>query len=59
MMNTLVYGIEGESWEKVGDKHLKFLDGYKEGFHMAKMEYRKLRIITSTRKCNNRNDRKT
>lgn len=35
MMNTLVYGIEGESWEKVGDKHLKFLDGYKEGFHMA------------------------
>lgn len=35
MMNTLVYGLEGEAWEKVDDSHLKFLDGYKEGYHMA------------------------
>lgn len=35
MMNTLVYGLEGTSWEKIDEGHLKFLDGYKEGYHMA------------------------
>lgn len=35
MMNTLIYGIEGEAWEKIDDSHLKLLDGYKENHRMA------------------------
>ncbi len=35
MMNTLIYGIEGDAWERVNDTHLKLLDGYKDGYHMA------------------------
>lgn len=35
MMNTLIYGIEGDAWEKVDDDHLELLDGYKDGYHMA------------------------
>ncbi|MBK2402567.1 MULTISPECIES: ABC transporter substrate-binding protein [Erysipelothrix] len=35
MMNTLIYGIEGEAWKKIDDNHLELLDGYKEDNHMA------------------------
>lgn len=35
LLNGLVYGVEGEQWEKVGDDKLKLLDGYKPNTHMA------------------------
>ncbi|CRH94286.1 Predicted signal transduction protein with a C-terminal ATPase domain [Chlamydia trachomatis] len=35
LLNGLVYGVEGEAWEKVGDKKIKLLDGYKPGTHMS------------------------
>ncbi|MBY5034253.1 ABC transporter substrate-binding protein [Streptococcus gallolyticus] len=35
LLNGLVYGVEGEGWEKVGDKKIKLLDGYKPGTHMS------------------------
>lgn len=35
LLNGLVYGIEGEAWEKVGDNRVKLLDGYKPDNHMA------------------------
>lgn len=35
LLNGLVYGVEGEAWEKVGDKKIKLLDGYKPGAHMS------------------------
>ena len=34
LLNGLVWGIEGEAWEKVGDKKIKLLDGYKPKAHM-------------------------
>lgn len=35
LLNGLVYGVEGEQWEKVGDDKLKLLDGYQPNTHMA------------------------
>ncbi len=35
LLNGLVYGIEGEAWEKTGDTTIKLLDGYKPNTHMA------------------------
>ncbi|WP_122647290.1 ABC transporter substrate-binding protein [Enterococcus mediterraneensis] len=35
LLNGLVYGVEGEQWEKVGDNHVKLLDGYKPNTHLA------------------------
>lgn len=35
VMNTLVYGIEGESWEKVGENSVKLLDGYQPDTHLS------------------------
>ncbi|WP_429974459.1 ABC transporter substrate-binding protein [Enterococcus sp. AZ163] len=34
LLNGLVWGVEGEAWEKVGDKKIKLLDGYKPKAHM-------------------------
>lgn len=35
LLNGLVWGVEGEAWEKVGDDHVKILDGYQPKTHMA------------------------
>lgn len=35
LLNGLVYGIEGEAWEKVGDNQVKLLDGYQPKTHMS------------------------
>ena len=36
IMNTLVYGLEGENWEKVGEDKIKLLPKYNEGAtHMS------------------------
>lgn len=35
LLNGLVWGIEGEAWEKVGDNKIKLLDGYQPNQHMA------------------------
>ena len=35
LLNGLVWGVEGEAWEKVGDDRIKLLDGYKPNMHMA------------------------
>lgn len=35
VMNTLVYGIEGEGWEKVGENSVKLLDGYLPDTHLS------------------------
>lgn len=35
LLNGLVYGIEGEAWEKTGEGKLKLLDGYKPNTHMT------------------------
>lgn len=35
LLNGLIYGIEGEAWEKVGDNRVKLLDGYGPNKHMA------------------------
>ncbi|WP_297076562.1 ABC transporter substrate-binding protein [uncultured Enterococcus sp.] len=35
LLNGLVWGVEGEAWEKQGDDHLKLLDGYKPNNHMS------------------------
>ncbi|MCD5002045.1 extracellular solute-binding protein [Enterococcus saccharolyticus] len=35
LLNGLVYGIEGEAWEKTGDTTIKLLDGYEPNTHMA------------------------
>ncbi|RST95944.1 sugar ABC transporter substrate-binding protein [Vagococcus bubulae] len=35
LLNGLVWGVEGEAWEKVGDNRIKLLDGYKPNMHMA------------------------
>lgn len=35
LLNGLVYGVEGEAWEKLDNDKLKFLDGYKANQHMA------------------------
>lgn len=35
LLNGLVYGIEGEAWEKLSDTTIKLLDGYKPNTHMA------------------------
>lgn len=34
VLNTLVYGIKGEAWEKNDDGTAKLLDGYKPNYHM-------------------------
>ena len=35
LLNGLVWGIEGEAWEKVGDDKVKLLDGYQPKTHMS------------------------
>ena len=37
LLNGLVYGVEGEAWEKVEgeDGRIKLLDGYKPNYHMS------------------------
>jgi putative aldouronate transport system substrate-binding protein len=35
LLNGLVWGVEGEAWEKVSDNKIKILDGYKPNTHMA------------------------
>ena len=36
LLNGLVYGVEGQQWEKTGDKKIKLLPSYSEGVkHMA------------------------
>lgn len=35
LLNGLVYGVEGEAWEKVGDNKIKLLDGYQPKMHMS------------------------
>ncbi|WP_369671457.1 DUF3502 domain-containing protein, partial [Enterococcus faecium] len=37
LLNGLVWGVEGEAWEKVEgqDNKIKLLDGYKPNTHMA------------------------
>lgn len=35
LVNGLIYGVEGESWEKVGDNRAKLLDGFKNDNHMS------------------------
>ncbi|MHC5373392.1 ABC transporter substrate-binding protein [Enterococcus sp. LJL120] len=35
LLNGLVWGIEGEAWEKVGDDKVEVLDGYQPKTHMA------------------------
>ena len=45
VMNTLVYGIEGESWEKVGDSSVKLLDGYQPDTHLSGWNVGNNRII--------------
>ncbi|MGX7031046.1 ABC transporter substrate-binding protein [Vagococcus zengguangii] len=35
LLNGLVWGVEGEAWEKVGDNKIKLLDGYQPNMHMA------------------------
>lgn len=35
LLNGLVWGVEGEAWEKVSDNRIKLLDGYKPNTHMA------------------------
>ncbi|KAF1303187.1 MULTISPECIES: ABC transporter substrate-binding protein [Enterococcus] len=35
LLNGLVYGVEGEQWEKVGDNHVKFLEGYTQNTHLG------------------------
>jgi putative aldouronate transport system substrate-binding protein len=34
-LNTLVYGIEGDAWEKTSDNKAKLLDGYKPDYHLS------------------------
>ncbi|MDN3128658.1 ABC transporter substrate-binding protein [Enterococcus faecalis] len=35
VLNTLVYGIEGKSWEKDGEHSVKFLSGYQPETHLS------------------------
>ena len=35
LLNGLVWGIEGDAWEKTDDGKIKLLDGYKPNTHMA------------------------
>lgn len=35
LLNGLVWGVEGDAWEKSGDNKIKLLDGYKPNKHMA------------------------
>lgn len=35
LLNGLVWGVEGDAWEKDGDNRIKLLDGYKPNMHMA------------------------
>ena len=35
LLNGLVWGVEGEAWEKVDDTTIKLLDGYQPNMHMA------------------------
>ncbi|WP_071130895.1 ABC transporter substrate-binding protein [Enterococcus timonensis] len=35
LLNLLVYGIEGEQWEKVDDDTIKLLDGYQADTHLG------------------------
>ncbi|WP_088839382.1 ABC transporter substrate-binding protein [Listeria sp. ILCC792] len=35
VLNTLVYGEEGKSWEKTDNGHAKILDGYKANNHLS------------------------
>ncbi|MGY3724663.1 carbohydrate ABC transporter substrate-binding protein, CUT1 family [Granulicatella balaenopterae] len=35
LLNGLVWGVEGEAWEKDGEDRIKLLDGYKPNYHMS------------------------
>lgn len=49
LLNGLVYGVEGESWKKIGNDRIELLKGYKDGYHMAAWNTGNADIVYNTK----------